>query len=268
MSVLNHVSYKRYLEEYMAQLPKEGRGEINRMAAAMGVHPTLVSQVLRGDKDFSIEQAHKLCHHLGLLKLEKDYFLLLVQHERAGSRDLKQYYQEKIEELKTRSLDLKERISHHRSLTDQERAVFYSSWIYSAVRLFTSIGTGQTLAATAERFELSPGEAAEILGFLNESGLVSEEAGVYQMQTAHTHLEIGSPFLPRHHVNWRLQAIQRCERLTSDELMFTSPFSISREDFLKIREQIVSLVNSTSKVIRESPAEEIACLNVDLVWLK
>src|ERR1700684_1559181 len=109
MSVLNHSSYKPYLEEYMAQLPKGGRGEINRMAEAMDVHPTLVSQVLRGDKDFSLEQAHKLCHHIGLLKLEKDYFILLVQFERAGSSDLRQYYKEKIDELKARSLDLKER---------------------------------------------------------------------------------------------------------------------------------------------------------------
>ena len=268
MTVFNYTSYKEFLRDHIAALPKGGRGEINRMAEKMGVHPTLVSQVLGGDKDFSLEQSHKLCAHLGLFKLEKDYFLLLLQWARAGSHDLKVYYEEKIEEVRQRSLNIKERMSSHRSLTDYERSVFYSSWIYSALRLFTSVGEGQTLAACAERFGLPLEEAAEILTFLTETNLVLETNGRYTMKAAHTHLELGSPFLPRHHTNWRLQTIQKCERLSQEELMFTSPFSVSRADFLKIREELTALIQSSSKIIRASPAEDVACLNLDLVWMK
>ena len=268
MSIFKFSSYKPFLEDYIAGLPKGGRGEINRMAEQMDVHPTLVSQVLRGEKDFSIEQVHKLCTYLGLLNLEKDYFILLVQHERARSKDLKRYFGEKIEEVKTKSLDLKTRMSEHRSLSDYERSVFYSSWIYSAIRLFTSVGDGQTLAASVEKFSMPRAEVAQILNFLKEARLVSEEEGVYRMIAAHTHLEFGSPFLGRHHTNWRVKSIQRTDDLTSEELMFTSPFSISRKDFLRIREELTELIKSTSRTIRESPAEDVACLNMDLIWMK
>lgn len=65
----------------------------------------------------------------------------------------------------------------------------------------------------------------------------------------------------------RLKAIERSENLASEELMFTSPFSISKKDFNYLREEILKLIKSTSLVIKDSPAEEVACLNFDLIWI-
>ena len=209
MSVFPFDSYKDYLHFRIQEAPKKGRGEINRMGEAMGVHPTLVSQVLRGDKELSLEQAHKLAAYLGIIQIEKDYFLTLVQISRAGSQDLRAYYQEKLQEMKALSLNVKERFTKTRSLTTEERAKFYSSWIYSAVRLFTSISDGQTLSQCAQRFNITKEEAAKILRFLADANLVEEKNGRFSIKSAHTHLEFGSPFLPRHHSNWRLQSIVR-----------------------------------------------------------
>lgn len=268
MSVFKYASYKAFLKTYIAGLPRNGRGEINRIAEQIGVHPTLVSQVLGGSKDFSIEQAHKLCDYLGLSDLEKDFFILLVQQERAGTKDLKNYYGKKVSELKKQSLNLTQRLQEHRRLTDYEQSVFYSSWLYSALRLFSSVGSGQTADAMAAKFSLPRGEVIRLLNFLKEAQLVSEENGIYRMGTQHTHLEFGSPFMSRHHSNWRMKAIQRSEDLGGEEMMFTSPISLSHEDFRKIREELVSLIKATSKIVKESPAEDVACLNLDLFWLR
>lgn len=71
--------------------------------------------------------------------MELEYFSLLVQKERAGSHELREHLVRRLAQLKTEASKLSKRISHDRSLTDQERAIFYSSWIYSAVHLFTSL---------------------------------------------------------------------------------------------------------------------------------
>lgn len=268
MSIFEFNDYKAFLRKYITGLPKKGRGEINKIAEHIRVHPTFISQVLRGDKDLTADHAYHLCSFLGLPAMESDYFLFLVQRDRAATAEFKNYYKRKIEELKKASLHIANRMPEHRRLSDQERAVFYSNWIYIYVWLFTSLDDGQTLDAVADRLGVSRAKASEILGFLKGAGLCAEEKGKFVMKTQLMHLEQGSPFLSRHHLNWRMKAMQRTDDLTEQELMFTSPISISREDFGRIREILVEVIKKTSPMIKDSPAEDVACLNLDLFWIE
>ena len=268
MSIFEYSDYKRYLQETLASFPKKGYGQTLRVAEHLGVHPTLVSQILNGERDFSTEQIHKLTSYLGLQSVEADYLILLLQYERSGTIELKKYYKNKIDEIKKSSLSIAKRLSQERNLGDLERSVFYSSWIYLAVWLYLSVDEGQTIENVAQRLFMSRSHVAEILHFLKEVQLCSEENGVYKMQAKHVHLEFGSAFLARHHANWRVKSLQRIDDLTAEEMMFTSPFSISKKDFLRIREEIMKLIKSTSDIIKDSPAEEIACMNFDLFWIK
>ena len=268
MTVFEFTDYKAFLRQYIANLPKKGRGEINKIAAHLRVHPTFISQVLRGDKDLTAEHAYHLSSFLGLQPMESEYFLLLVQHERAGTNEFKTYYKKKIAETKKASLNIANRLDEHRRLNEQEQAIFYSNWIYLYVWLFTSVEDGQTMEAVAEKLSLTRAKTAEILAFLKSTQLCLEENGKFRMNTQHIHLGVNSPFLSRHHLNWRMKAMQRADDLNEEELMFTSPISISRKDFKKIREEIVALIKSTSTIIKHSPAEDVACLNLDLFWIK
>ena len=161
MTVFEYSDYKAFLKDTIAGLPKKGRGEINRMAEYLGVHPTLISQILNGARDFSAEQIHKLCSYLGLQPLESDFLILLLQHERAGTAEFKKYYKIKIEEVKKASLGIANRLAKHRSLTDYERSIFYSNWIYMAVWLFISVGEGQTVDGVSQRLSITRALAAE-----------------------------------------------------------------------------------------------------------
>jgi uncharacterized protein (TIGR02147 family) len=268
MTIFDYSDYKAYLTEFIAALPKKGRGQINRMAEYIGVHPTLISQVLNGQRDLSQEQIHKLCGYLGLQPLESDFLILLLQFERAGTVELKKYYKGKLDEAKKASLNIGRRLEKRRELTDLERSIFYSNWLYLAVWLFLSVDDGQTLEAVTHRFAISRQQASVILNFLKNCQLCSEESGIFQMKSQHIHLEFGSPFLNRHHTNWRIKSMAQMESLNEEEMMFTSPFSISRKDFARIREELMKLIKSTSAVIKDSPAEEIACLNLELFWIR
>jgi hypothetical protein len=209
-----------------------------------------------------------LSDYLALGALETDYFILMIQIERAGTSKLKTYYREKLEALKKESLQVAKRIQQDRKMSDLERSIFYSSWLYTAIRLFSSVGEGQTVDTVVERFDIPRPRAVEVLRFLSETGLCMEEGGVYRIGAQRTHVEKGSPFLLKHHSNWRIRAIEHSEGLSDEELLFTAPFSVARKDFAKFREQLLEVIKSISDQVKNSPAEEVACLNIDMFWVK
>jgi uncharacterized protein (TIGR02147 family) len=266
MSIFNFEDYKKFLRARITALPKKGRGEIGKIAVHLRVNSTLISQIISGPKDFTLEQSQEIAAYFGLSDLEADYLLLLVQIERAGTQKLKQYYQQKRDALKKASLQIANRVQTTRTLNDQERAVFYSNWIYSAVRLFCSVGDGKSMDEIAQKFSMSRARTSEILRFLVDTGLCAQKESLYVMGSQRTHLEKGSPFLSRLHSNWRIKAIQKSDSLDDDELMFTAPFSVSRKDFSKFREDLVQVIKRFTDLAAASEAEDVACFNLDLFW--
>lgn len=268
MSLFNYKSYRAYLKAYIRALPQKGRGEISRIAAALKIQSTLLSMILSGSRDFSVEQALDLSTYLNHTELEAEYFLLLVQLERAGNHRLKNYLLKRVEKIQLESKKVEHRFEYDRKLTDDERTIFYSSWIYSAIRLSCSLTkNGKTINEIMARFEIPRARALEIVQFLSSTGLIIEKNDRYQIGISRTYLEKESFHLPRHHTNWRLKALQKSDRISDHELMFTFPLSISKADFEIIRNEILEVLKKASNIVKDSPPDEIGCLNVDLFWV-
>ncbi len=269
MSIFNYSNYKSYLRAHISDLPRKGRGELGKMAAAIDMHPTLISMVISADRDFTYEQSFALSEYLQLTALEAEYSLLLVQHERAGTQKLKNHFKEKIAKIKSESNKMANRFEHEKKLSDQERSIFYSSWIFSAIRLFCSTSSkGKSLQEITERFSLPRNRVVVALDFMATAGLIVEELDHYKMGVSRTYLENDSPHLPRHHMNWRAKAIQKSDHVIEEELMFTFPMSISKKDFALVRELLADTLKEISRIVKESPAQEVACLNLDLFWVE
>ncbi len=268
MKVFEFTNYKHFLWHFIESQPRKGHGLVKAIGEYLGIDPSQVSQVLSGSKDFTEEQSILLSQFVGLSELETDYFLTLVKIERAGSKLLKDHYKKKAVKTKEQSINLKERINQDRILSDYEKSIFYSSFAYSAIRLSTSIGNGQTISEIAERFKVSREKVSSILTFLLESNLCSEKNGKYLLGTQHTHVERGSPFLSRHHHNWRVKSLERTDSITDQELQFTGPVSISQEDFNSVRELLVEVISKSIEKVKKSEPTEVACLLIDWFLVK
>lgn len=268
ISVFDFEEYKAFLRSSLEAFPQKGRGQTLRLAEYISAHPTLVSQVLNGDRDFSAEQIFKVAQYLGLKNLETEYLISLLQIARAGTHEYKVFHQNKMKQLKRDSLNVAARLDKKRELSDLDRSVFYSNWIYMAVWIFIAVDGGQTLDAITEKFKISRALAKEVTEFFMSCGLAISEGNKFKNKHQHIHLEFGSPYLSRHHMNWRVRSLERVDDLSPEELMFTSPFSVSRKDFMKIREEIIKVIQTTSMIIKESPEEDVACMNFDLFWIK
>lgn len=206
---------------------------------------------------------------MGLTGIEAEYFFYLVLKDRAGTQRLKKMSESKLEVLKQRASKLENRIDIKKVLSDQDKAIFYSKAIFSAVHLFTSTSEqGRTFQEIVDRFELSREKALKIIEFLKSSELIKESNNRYSMGAQSTHVDALSPYLINHLTNWRLKAIDAGRSLSEEELIFTSNVSLAKKDFLKLKEEMLSFIQNFLKQVHASPAEEIATLNLDFFWIR
>jgi uncharacterized protein (TIGR02147 family) len=263
MSVFEILDYRLWIKKTLKSYPKEGRGQLTKLAEALGCNNTLISQIMSGARDFSDEQAVEVAQFFGLLGLERDYFLLLVQFEKAGSTSLKNYLSERMSGIKEQALELKNRVQLDRTLTEQDRTRFYSHWMYSGLRMFCSVGDGKSVEEISERFHLKRVQAQDMLNFLVSTGLCVEKAGKYYLGSQSTFLEQSSPHYLKHLTNWRLKAVSAAESSQPEDFLITAPMSLSQKDFELIREQLMKTLKDVLARVKDSKEETVACLNID-----
>lgn len=268
MDLFKYDDYKETLKLILRSKKGSSRGAFKNIAAYLGVNPTLVSQILSGPRNFSEEQIFSVCEYLGISALESQYMLVLVQIERAGTVKLKNHYVSLRNNIRKQAEQVSSRVPKTRDLSDAEKAHFYSSYLFSAIQIATSLETEVNFDFIVQRFQLTPARAREILDFLIETDLVREKNGRLLPGTNYTHLDKSSPFLHKHLSNWRLKAIDAASDRTEEEMFYSVNFSVSKKDFAVLKTMMVQVVQDFLNVVKPSPCEDIAQFNLDLFWVK
>jgi uncharacterized protein (TIGR02147 family) len=253
-----------FLADWIARRPKGGFGQLSKIAKHLNISSVSMSYIMHGKRALSDEQAVELCSFLGLNELESDYFLLLAQKSRAGSHKLEARIDKKLQDIRTRAEDLRNRVPDHEVLDERAQAQFYSHWLYSAIRLSTSIEQLQDVNALAEHFDISADTARRIVDFLLQYGLCVEQNHKLKMGPQRTHLPANSPLISRHHTNWRLKSIEHADQIQKDELYFTGPMTLSEKTFQEIRSLLLDTLARTTQMIEPSKSEILACMSIDL----
>ncbi len=259
--------YRSYLRKQIEFLKDTGVSNLTRIATSVGVHTSYLAHVLAGAKNLNFDQATELSDVLKLTPMEQEYFFTLVHLDRAGTSKSKKYWLTKKDEILAERSKVKSRVGEHTELSDHDRAIFYSSWIYVAVFSATFIENGQTLDQIAKHFQLPRVKAEEILDFLVRTGICERHGSKYKPGTTFVYIGNDSPLVVKHHTNWRMKAIQKMDSREAKELFFTSPMSMSLEDFAKIRELLAKSIEKSLEICKASDAKEVVCLNIDLFRL-
>ena len=263
LNIFDFTDYRTFVRTWLELAKESKRSNLTKLASEIRVHPTFLSQVLTSAKDLSLEQAALMSRHFAFTKLEQEFFFILVQISKAGSELLKEILLNKKKEIEIEKNKLSKRFNEHKQLNDEHRAIFYSSWLYLAIWAATSLGKEQTLTKITTLFSITPDKATEILSFLVHVGACSEKNGVYSPGEVHIHVSNESPFVVKHHTNWRMKAIQKMDTREQTELFFSGPMSVSKKDFNLIREKLNVAIKEVVTVVGESIPEEVVCLNID-----
>ena len=266
MNITDYTDYKQFLKDKITSFPKRGHGLSRKLALHLDVNSVVVSQVISGSKHFTVEQALKVGEFFFLTDMEKEFFLLLIQKERAGTADLKKFFQKKIEKLQSDAKTLQGRHASDRELDETQKAQFYSNWFYSGIRIITSIPGKQTPHKIAEHFHMTENQVRDVLDFLLRVGLVVESNGVFTVGPRFTMITRESPFVNNHRRNWRLKALEHLNSPALDTVHISAPYSISASDYEWVHKKIMTLIEESSKKISQGNPEHLACLNID--WFR
>ncbi len=265
-SIFDYESYRRYLLDRLKDLPKQGYGYSRKLAEHLRVHSTFVSQVLKNQKELSVDQGILVAEFFALGDLETQFFVSLVQWERASNPASRDFFKRQLTDLRNKSNEVKNRITFTTQLSKDQQATFYSHWTYPAIRQLSAIAEFQSLGALAKHLETSPAQLREVIEFLLQTGLCKDEGGKIKIGPASTYLEASSHWARVHHVAWRQKAIQNLQALKpsrGSELHYTSPLTLSEKDTLVVREKILEFIQRVNAVVDPSPSESAHCLSVD-----
>lgn len=264
--LFDHENYQNFIRDWISRQPSNGRGQLQRLANTLGIHSSTLSQVLSGTKSLTLDQASLATEFFGLNEIESQFFLLLVLNERAGTTHLQAQLKRQMKALKKQSGELATVIPQDRPLSEEEKAIFYSNWYYTAIWAQTDIPGYQTREELQHHFRLPRKLINDVVSFLVKTGLCIEKNNRLKPGHNYTHLDSSSPLLSRHHANWRLEAMKRHASLTDEELCYTSPMTISAKDAAKVRKLIIDLVAQVNEIRGPSPSEELRCFNID--WIR
>ena len=118
MDLFKFQDYRDYLIQRGRSLPGGGRGELQRLAEAARVHPSVITVVLQGARELTLEQAQALAEYFEFTELEERYFLFLVQFARAGTQKLKRTFERQLRELREARSELVNRLPVSSKLSD------------------------------------------------------------------------------------------------------------------------------------------------------
>ena len=267
MNIFQQDSYKQVLLYLGKNGPTATKGFYRKLSEHLNVHATFISQVLSGSRDFSEEQLISVCDYMGLKERETEFLITLHKFEKAGSKRLRDYYHQQLQNIRSESVVMKSRQLTTRKMKEAERAIFYSAWQYSAVHMMTTLSQKPSFVQIQARLGLTRQQTQQIIAFLLETEMIKEKSGKYVEGPSQTYLERTSPYLFQHHVNWRLKGLSRFPQMDEQELMYTSNFSMSRADFVLLRSEIVKFIQNFLANVEKSEAEDVAQLNIDLLWI-
>jgi uncharacterized protein (TIGR02147 family) len=267
VSIFQNEGYKGYLNAKIASLPRNGRGFKAQLAEKIGCQKAFVSQVLQGESHFNLEHGDKINHALHHDKEEAAFFLLLIQHARAGTESLRRHFQEQIETMREKRAQLKNRLRSDRDLSQEQKGKYYSSWIYGAIRVALTVPQFQTKVALIQKLGITEDRLNEAVAFLEEAGLIERRNEKFLPTALHLHIGNDQDLIVRHHTNWRLRTLDAIANPQREDLHYSSVVSLSVADAARLKSLILDFIEKSRKIVEASPEEELYTFCADFFAL-
>jgi len=261
ISIFDHQDYREFLRAWIDS--QQGRGASGRLAEAMGISPSMMSLVMKGEKNLSSEQAAELVEFLTLNEIETDYFFVLMEIGKAGSHKLTQRLEKKKDVLLKQARKISSRVKKDVELSEEQKSIYYSSWLYTGLRNLSACPQTQDLHKMSEHLKIPYEVLQPVVEFLVENGMCKLEKGQITYGPQNTHLGNESHYVNQYHRNWRSKGQERMEMRDEEDLFYTCPMSLSEEAYEQIRKLLPTVIQQVLKIVGPSDSEKVACFNID-----
>ncbi|MCK6599480.1 MAG: TIGR02147 family protein [Bdellovibrionaceae bacterium] len=264
LSIFDFSDYRKFIFAWLSKQPLKGRGFYSKLAEKLSTSNAAVSQIFKGQREISQEHALELAEEFNFNEKELSYFLLLTDFARTSSFKLKKILLQQIQKIQNEQRSLANKVEKDKLLTEQVKSIYYSSWLYTGLRNLVALEERtDSLNFLAERLKIHPQQLSKILDFLTQNQLLVLDNKKLKVGPQKTHLEKDSPFVTKHHQNWRLKSMTEMVNQKEIDLFYTAPMSLSEDLAKKIRAQLIDFISEMVKEVGESKSETVRCLNID-----
>lgn len=260
MDVFNHNEYRALIKEW--ENLQTHAGARSRLAKAAGCSPSWMTRVMSSSVQLTPDQAVAIASFFHLNESETDYFLLLVDFERAATLNLKNRIRKKMEALKRESRKIAASVKAGESVKEESAIRYYSSWIYSALHVACMIKS-QTSEQLAVLLRLPLDATVARLMELEKMGLLKRANGKWICDVSSVHLSSDHPASLAGHVSWRSRTIQQLSENYERGLHYSAAHCLSKADVEKIRDILKKAILKCRDVIEPSPSETLGVLCLD-----
>ncbi len=257
MSVFQYLDYKEYLKNRLS------KGEKSLFAQAVGCSPSYFSQVLQGKPQLTPEQGVRANRFLSHSKVEAQYFMLILQRTRAATQELEDFFHEQILALRREQEKIRAHIGPTEEISDQAKAIYYSSWTYPALHMLLSLPGSSDIDFLAHKLGLARQELEKKITVLVTLGLVKKHKNSYELTQQRIHISTDSPHLTAYHTQSRVRAIDSVSRAQEGDLHFSSFICHSHADAAKIKAVIKECISRVEETYRPSKEEAVFAFNLD-----
>lgn len=260
-NIFEFSDYRAYLKARLNGTQRTGAK--GRLVEQLGIKASYLSRVLQEQAHLSLEQAEQANIFFAHNTEESKFFLLMLQHTRAGTHTLKKFFKNEMDFILQQRTVIKNRIQLSEGMSPESRAIYYSSWIFCAVHMALTLPQIKSSEDLQRKFNLPPKKINDVLGFLEQSGLIQREKSFYKVTAVKIHLSQDSAEIIKHHTQWRLRSIDSLNLLPNDHLHYSGAVTLSLKDIDKIKEILLTALTASVDIIQKSPEEKLYALCMD-----
>ncbi len=245
------------------------KGINSYLANILNSSTSLISHIFSDKRQLSMEQAFLLIRKLEMSSQEQELFLALLQFERSGSYEMKKYYEERIDELREKILQVASLFKENSViLSDEIKFIYYSDWSFSAVRILSTLPIEKTPESFSKFLNLPLKRIEEIINFLLTNKICVLINGKLENNSKIIYLDKLDPLIKQRQISWRLKAIESMDKGNSENINLTFPLSISTHNRKKVNQIIIEATEKIKNLVNDEPPEEFCCLNIDWFQIK
>lgn len=260
MDVFSYNEYRAFIHDW--EVHQTDRGIRNRLAQAAQCSPSWITRVLAGSVQLTPDQAFGIANLFHLNENELDYFLLLVDLERAATLILKKRIQKKLDLLKKESQKIASSVKSDFSINEENAARYYSSWVYSAIHVACMIKP-QNVEELSNMLNLAGNIVSLRIKDLKEMGLLKIDGSRWSANMVSVHLPSTHPSSLNTHTSWRNRTIQLFHEGHDKGLHYSAVHCLSQKDIETVRKLLKKNILTCRDIIEKSPAEALGVLCMD-----
>lgn len=261
-SVFEYDAYRAFLS---SRFPTKGneRGRRQALADLLGCQTSFISQVVTERVHMSEEMLLATAEFLRLSETEIEFLLLLHRFERASSKHLREFYEKRVERFRRQHSKVEKELAKEDNLNQDEQAKYYSSWLYAAAHIATTLAADVTFEFLVKLLVVDETELARALEFLTATGLIVKNGVNYKAGKRRVHLQRTSALAVTSHAAWRNESIRHIQKGDAHNLHYSAVYSLSKKDFGRIRKMLEEQILEVETVIAPSKEEELCAINID-----